>query len=1485
MKGSPKLVSGRKADVSANQSPGNFVKRRTFGRVGSAAGRVRQKYGVMASKKEIGKLLRSRRKLRNRSSTVDAEPPRTSSRVSQEFKTARSSQNNQNDEEGKATLEVEPPQSEGTGKRRGSVEIREDRNKPQSFILSRRLTRAMHRDRGRNLRRITKLQPEDSDSGIEYRSRALWKNGKRRDMKWESSIRSMSGLQKRVTRFKVAKKTPHNAFTRRTWTENSVENLEDATNMSVYKALDKIAVKGRKLRPAGVVRSDSQPVHGADSLRSSSPGPVTRAKGSGMLPMLNDHKEASLRLITRNGIKREVFDCSRESTIMSGDENGEGLASPHEKAALLKRKRGNEQAQRLQHVNHAIVPEISNKELTKPTIDLSAVPANYLGMEIRKRKLVAEASPVDIIQEQVKAPVRRGGLFRNSTVSPAGGQSRLRDGVDMAITCGTGAAHLGDSTAPSGDIPHTVPMCRNGKEEKAELKLEQGARMLRRSKRKRIMDDSSDAEFPLHRETSLPNTLSKGAEVGRGACISDHLEDNRAPCLGNRNKVLQQRNAPLQELAREQESQVLKSEADDSAGEHLLDPMGNSTGSKDVGLPQELSQDGVGPNDAACKVDSRRKCFLVATNPTETGGRQMRPRPLDLDQPLLVLVEGRDQDYYDFDGGSFYRMLQQQGDLKKISCDQMVSTSSSKRSSDALEREEGKRNPIKTPSFRIVPDFEEQEQRSRLTYTVPQGYIRGVNETAIDDNSQAEYDVDEEDEDWLKNFNQTMSDSAVSSVLSKDQFEKIIDILENRAAELEDSKSLPAAYDHDWSYQDRVLQTDDCCICNGGENSASNLVLQCASCHIHVHQSCYGVQELGMYTKDKKWYCRKCEAVLAGNVNFEVSCALCCKQGGALKPATEPLKWVHVVCALYTNETFFVNPDAMEPIDGVMAAVVRARKQRRRCWLCGLREGSIERCSVKVCKAGFHVSCGVTQGASFELQHFNQQVVYVRCFCPEHANVAPVSSAVKQMDFASTNEGDKERNLQKASCQSSGFEEKPFPMAEENKKNNSIMKRRDQKKLARSTYPRKDGSVLERYKNGGYRTGLRSADCECIALRHRMVARDCAKQRYSEESPIFSDVCLEQGFQEEKGFAEKVSSTGTKVPGSMLNLEAAMEMNIASPQIMEGIYSYWLSKRAKIGGALLHSIQQEQAAKEFDIFNLNAANDHALSLLPQGTAIRHGGMYFEMKQKMMTIWQQLRKLQKLSSLVVQRERIKGDIVSIDRDIIRLLFERCRARITDQSCFWCKANSLLLHCTFCNKDVCFQCFNSKAGYGFRSWLAALKLEKFVCNDCQTDCDKEDRTLACKPSSIGSGDGRDGQMYQIIQQQDTDKAHPSLVNLMSEQNGSPLLNDCGVGCLTDCDVNHRVRKEDPFYGDREKGVDVAICSGNGSTKKPKILFPPSKSNNRDKYAIEAFWESVEQNSHSRTVLISELLKKSLCKSDEDIADAPKKHSLKSSSRKKR
>ena len=75
---------------------------------------------------------------------------------------------------------------------------------------------------------------------------------------------------------------------------------------------------------------------------------------------------------------------------------------------------------------------------------------------------------------------------------------------------------------------------------------------------------------------------------------------------------------------------VLRSEENDVESVHM------TVASKVIEGTMEMQKGNV-------NADFGSKYCLVAPSPMDTGGRQMRPRPLDLMQPLLTLVEGQDQ--------------------------------------------------------------------------------------------------------------------------------------------------------------------------------------------------------------------------------------------------------------------------------------------------------------------------------------------------------------------------------------------------------------------------------------------------------------------------------------------------------------------------------------------------------------------------------------------------------------------------------------------------------------------------------------------------------------------------------------------------------------------------------------------------------------------------------------------------------------------------
>lgn len=82
------------------------------------------------------------------------------------------------------------------------------------------------------------------------------------------------------------------------------------------------------------------------------------------------------------------------------------------------------------------------------------------------------------------------------------------------------------------------------------------------------------------------------------------------------------------------------------------------------------------------------------------------------------------QDYYDFDGGSFYRMLQQQPEFKNTSISKAKLNGSNRKSVDVLDAAGEKAEPILIPSFRCWMGSKDGMQNSGPPYVLPNSYIK-----------------------------------------------------------------------------------------------------------------------------------------------------------------------------------------------------------------------------------------------------------------------------------------------------------------------------------------------------------------------------------------------------------------------------------------------------------------------------------------------------------------------------------------------------------------------------------------------------------------------------------------------------------------------------------------------------------------------------------------------------------------------------------------
>lgn len=163
---------------------------------------------------------------------------------------------------------------------------------------------------------------------------------------------------------------------------------------------------------------------------------------------------------------------------------------------------------------------------------------------------------------------------------------------------------------------------------------------------------------------------------------------------------------------------------------------------------------------------------------------------------------------------------------------------------------------------------------------------------------------------------------------------------------------------------------NDCSVCDDPP-TPSNLILLCSSCGLKVHSLCYGVNNF----KDI-WKCSPCRM---DKTKF-VSCQLCLQKGGALKQ-TVCKKWVHVVCALFTDGVTFPDKNRMEPID---ISKLTNSKKNKRCTFCYTVQGFCSRCAEPRCKERLHITCAQSQHCLKEINDPMDHSLQFLAYCNQH---------------------------------------------------------------------------------------------------------------------------------------------------------------------------------------------------------------------------------------------------------------------------------------------------------------------------------------------------------------------------------------------------------------------------------------------------------------------------------------------------------------------
>jgi hypothetical protein len=103
-----------------------------------------------------------------------------------------------------------------------------------------------------------------------------------------------------------------------------------------------------------------------------------------------------------------------------------------------------------------------------------------------------------------------------------------------------------------------------------------------------------------------------------------------------------------------------------------------------------------------------------------------------------------------------------------------------------------------------------------------------------------------------------------------------------------------------------------CSVCLGDQSDEDDEIIECDSCGITVHELCYGVQGDENHDQDntsvhsvisfestEPWFCEPCKRSVRNPY-----CELCPNTGGIFKE-TDAGRWVHMVCALYTQGVTF----------------------------------------------------------------------------------------------------------------------------------------------------------------------------------------------------------------------------------------------------------------------------------------------------------------------------------------------------------------------------------------------------------------------------------------------------------------------------------------------------------------------------------------------------------------------------------------------------
>ena len=224
---------------------------------------------------------------------------------------------------------------------------------------------------------------------------------------------------------------------------------------------------------------------------------------------------------------------------------------------------------------------------------------------------------------------------------------------------------------------------------------------------------------------------------------------------------------------------------------------------------------------------------------------------------------------------------------------------------------------------------------------------------------RVEYDMDEQDTNWLRTYNEMRKAERVPEVkpwifeVTMTKIEKEWHALEKRIPkpnpkppQTHRPRSSSAAAVNGELGAHGEEQDTKCAICDDGDCENTNAIVFCDGCDLAVHQECYGVP----FIPEGQWLCRKCQLIGRGTP----TCIFCPNTDGAFKQ-TNASRWSHLLCAIWIPEVSIGNSTFMEPVMDVEK--VPKPRWKLQCYICRQKMGACIQCGNKNCYIAFHVTC------------------------------------------------------------------------------------------------------------------------------------------------------------------------------------------------------------------------------------------------------------------------------------------------------------------------------------------------------------------------------------------------------------------------------------------------------------------------------------------------------------------------------------------------